>query len=223
MGGTPLEAAEIEMMSVPHFGPRYSGPSLSYRYRPEDLECKYCTNYERKHPCRLTQCICLDERMETRAVTLEEFVWQRFAPTLPQKLKNRLLLYLALDGAHFFENEGHKARWNDWRNRFYRMSLPNKAALYLLSADTDLWRRLLWKCDENGFDYDSVKLAGVTTEQYSIYQAAKTISKKARSITLDDLGTKELVSDKAFQLIIGAMLITRYGERILRLEGGNPQ
>ena len=56
------------------------------------------------------------------------------------------------------------------------------------------------------------------SELYSIYQAAKTISVGGDNIVIEDLAFSELVSDRAFRLILGALLLCRYGEVVLNLE-----
>ena len=46
----------------------------------------------------------------------------------------------------------------------------------LLTADEELWQRVLWHFDSSGFDFPAIRLSGIHPELYSIYQAAKTIS-----------------------------------------------
>ena len=65
MRDTPLQALEQLMMSQPGQKPRGGGIYRSpFRYTPEDVACEYCQNYDRKHPCRLCECTCLEERIE---------------------------------------------------------------------------------------------------------------------------------------------------------------
>lgn len=61
-------------------------------------------------------------------------------------------------------------------------------------------------------------LLHIHPELYSIYQAAKTISVGGDNIVIEDLAFSELVSDRAFRLILGALLLCRYGEVVLNLE-----
>ena len=58
---------------------------------------------------------------------------------------------------------------------YYRYT-GNAAALLLLTADEELWQRVLWHFDSSGFDFPAIRLSGIHPELYSIYQAAKTIS-----------------------------------------------
>ena len=71
MRDTPLQALEQLMMSQPGQKPRGGGIYRSpFRYTPEDVACEYCQNYDRKHPCRLCECTCLEERIEAGVCSL---------------------------------------------------------------------------------------------------------------------------------------------------------
>lgn len=72
------------------------------------------------------------------------------------------------------------------------------------------------RLDPEGFA--AICLSGIYPELYSIYQAAKTISVGGDNIVIEDLAFSELVSDRAFRLILGALLLCRYGEVVLNLE-----
>lgn len=90
----------------------------------------------------------------------------------------------------------------------------------LLTAYKSLWRRMVWKCGNDGFDFQAVHLRGIRPELYSVYQAAKAIAVGSSNITLADLASPELVTDEAFYLIICALLMAKYGVVILNLENG---
>ena len=65
MRDTPLQALEQLMMSQPGQKPRGGGIYRSpFHYTPKDVACEYCQNYDCKHPCRLCECTCLEERIE---------------------------------------------------------------------------------------------------------------------------------------------------------------
>ena len=134
------------------------------------------------------------------------------------QLQSRLQEYFSCRSLWFFLGDAHQKRWTHWRNRYYKMSDHNKAALFLLTAYEDIWRRIIWKFDESGFDFQSVRLSGIQPELYSVYQAAKAIATGSRNITTADLASPELVTDEAFQLIICALILAKYGDVILNLE-----
>ena len=83
MRDTPLQALEQLMMSQPGQKPRGGGIYRSpFRYTPEDVACEYCQNYVRKHPCRLCECTCLEERIEAGVLELNAFMRDCFTPSI---------------------------------------------------------------------------------------------------------------------------------------------
>ena len=42
-----------------------------FQYSRDDMECPYCMNFRRNHPCPLEQCVCLDERIVAGAIDLQ--------------------------------------------------------------------------------------------------------------------------------------------------------
>ena len=177
MRDTPLQALEQLMMSQPGQKPRGGGIYRSpFHYTPKDVACEYCQNYDRKHPCRLCECTCLEERIEAGVLELNEFVRECFAPSMGPQFRKRIHQQLRERIPQFFLSDAHRRRWTHWRERCWRLSDRNKAALFLLTAYESLWRRMVWKCGNDGFDFQSVRLGGIEPELYSVYQAAKAIA-----------------------------------------------
>ena len=209
------------MMSQPGQKPRGGGIYRSpFHYTPKDVACEYCQNYDRKHPCRLCECTCLEERIEAGVLEMNEFVRDCFAPSMGPQFRKRMHQQLRERNPQFFLSNAHRRRWTYWRERCWRLSDRNKAALFLLTAYESLWRRMVWKCGNDGFDFQSVRLGGIEPELYSVYQAAKAIAVGCCNITLADLASPELVTDEAFHLITGALLMAKYGDAVLNLEKG---
>ena len=216
---TPLFAAEVQMMTPPRHQPRRSGRiRSSFRYSADDVRCKDCTRYDSGQPWRLNECICLEERIESGVVELNALARECFGGRLFRPLQRRLRDELNRQPFRFFLSDVHRERWTHWKNRCYGMSERNAAALFLLTADEELWQRVLWHFDSSGFDFPAIRLSGIHPKLYSIYQAAKTISVGGDNIVIEDLAFSELVSDRAFRLILGALLLCRYGEVVLNLE-----
>lgn len=91
MRDTPLQALEQLMMSQPGQKPRGGGIYRSpFHYTPKDVACEYCQNYVRKHPCRLCECTCLDERIEAGVLELNEFMRECFAPSMGPQFRKRM-------------------------------------------------------------------------------------------------------------------------------------
>ena len=221
MRDTPLQAMEQLMMSQPGKKPRGGGIYRSpFHYTPKDVACKYCQNYDRKHSCRLYECTCLEERIEAGVLELNEFVRDCFALSMGPQLRKRMHQQFRERTPQFFLSDARWRRWTHWRERCWRLADRNKAALFLLTAYESLWRRMVWKCGNDGFDFQSVRLGGIEPELYSVYQAAKAIAVGCCNITLADLASPELVTDEAFHLITGALLMAKYGDVVLNLEKG---
>ena len=221
MRDTPLQAMEQLMMSQPGQKPRGGGIYRSpFHYTPKDVACKYCQNYDRKHSCRLYECTCLEERIEAGVLGLNAFMRDCFALSMGAQLRKRMHQQFRERKPQFFLSDAHRRRWTHWRERCWRLSDRNKAALFLLTAYESLWRRMVWKCGNDGFDFQSVRLGGIEPELYSVYQAAKAIAVGCCNITLADLASPELVTDEAFHLITGALLMAKYGDVVLNLEKG---
>ena len=221
MRDTPLREMERMMMSQPGHKPRGGGMYRSqFQYTPKDVECEYCQKYERKNPCLLCACTCLEERIEAGVLDMNKFVQDCFAPSMEPQLQERMYQQFVDRKSRFFLSDTHRRRWIHWRALCWRLSDRNKAALYLLTAYESLWRRMVWKCGNDGFDFQAVHLRGIGSELYSVYQAAKAIAVGSSNITLADLASPELVTDEAFQLIINALLMVKYGDVVLNLENG---
>ena len=154
-------------------------------------------NFRRNHPCPLEQCVCLDERIVAGAIDLNEFVRDCFFPEAGVQLQARLERSFNGCSIGFFLRDSHRERWQHWRARCYRMSGRNLAALFLLTAYEDIWRRMIWKFDARGFDFQSVQLSGIQPELYSVYQAAKAISTGSHNIA-DPKDMRLFIADSSF-------------------------
>ena len=70
MKSTPLFAAEVQMMTPPRHQPRRSGRiRSSFRHSADDAPQRP-QRYDSGHPCRLNECVCLEERIEAGVVEL---------------------------------------------------------------------------------------------------------------------------------------------------------
>ena len=102
----------------------------------------------------------------------------------------------------------------------YRRKLEKPAyfaALYLLSANEDLYRRA-----SNCFWPGSLELGYATTQgisphNYTLLSAAKAIYSNESGVTLADLASADVIDTLAFSLIVNAMLIARYGPAVLAI------
>ena len=112
MRDTPLQALEQLMMSQPGQKPRGGGIYRSpFHYTPKDVACEYCQNYDRKHPCRLCECTCLEERIEAGVLEMNEFVRDCFEPSMGAQLRKRMHQQFREGKPQFFLSDAHRRRW----------------------------------------------------------------------------------------------------------------
>ena len=142
MRDTPLCQLEQQMMTPPNFKARGHGRYYpGFQYSRDDMECPYCMNFRRNHPCPLEQCVCLDERIVAGAIDLNEFVRDCFFPEAGAQLQARLERSFNGCSIGFFLSDSHRERWQHWRERCFRMPNRNLAALFLLTAYGDTIRK----------------------------------------------------------------------------------
>ena len=101
------------------------------------------------------------------------------------------------------------------------------AAVFLLSADEELWDRVSKNVLDTGIYFDRIRLGGVMLEQYILFHAAKDVYNGTKHIRLSELTDRDLIPDEILRLIVNAFVIVewklesrRYGMRIKVLSGG---
>ena len=94
---------------------------------------------------------------------------------------------------------------------------PNKCTneylsmLYLLSADKSLWKTARKEITNQAICIDNINIKGISPLGYMLIKVSSNISDKAIHLTLADLGDRHLISNQAFELIVTALKIRRYG------------
>lgn len=223
---TPLAGLERQMMTPPNFTPRGGGQMIlcRFRYRPEDVDCKNCTEYRKKHDAPQV-CPWLEERAEAGVVTYAVLAFEFYERWMDGPFGERIRKVLSGKRTVTYYNEGHAARLQvystyltiHWKggDRNHRL-----AAMYLMTA-TEALRRWampnlfgLWPTALREWRV----LHGLSGQEYAIYQAARGISQRRRTITAPELCDEDLVDDLTLALILDALLIDHYGPVILRLE-----
>ena len=108
---TPLAGLEQQMMTPPNFTPRGGGQMIlcRFRYRPEDVDCKNCTEYRKKRDT-LRVCPWLEERAEAGVVTYVVLASEFYKHWMDGLLGNRIRKVLSGKKAVTYYNEGHAAR-----------------------------------------------------------------------------------------------------------------
>ena len=193
----------------------------SYHYKPADVACEYCVNSRRRR-CRITGCPWLAERIEAGVVSYAAAVRELFGALHVPELRWRLEWLIKSYDSSFWLNAEHEYNtrlllrsvgYQAWRNpRFF-------ASLYLFGSNRALMKRVWNACMPGGFEPLYMVMCGVSEHDYTLIQAAKALMCGGLGLTLYDLADREVVDDKAFTLIVNALLIANYGSDVLKLGG----
>lgn len=93
----------------------------------------------------------------------------------------------------------------------YVMRREYIAALFLLSADKNLWQRSQNAVAGCSINLGKVNLHDITVGEYALYKAAKTIYTGRQEISVGELCDCELIDDSVLCTILNAFLIARNG------------
>lgn len=194
----------------------------TFRYTPEDVDCRYCLEYAHRRCTAQGGCPYIAERIEAAAIGYGEAVqaaFQRPSAILRWRLRHLTEHF----GDSLWENENHAKRFERMRaemgTRKKRDTPQFFAALYLLTANEDIWRRCYNCFSTAGIETGYARMTGISIRNYALVQAAKSIYLGTDHFLLSDLEDNDAVDAEAFRLIVNAILIARYGMEALKLKG----
>ena len=112
----------------------------------------------------------------------------------------------------YYKNQTHQRIFEDWITRSpYKCSNKYLAALYLLTADRELWRTVKWDVQRKSINFSLICPKRVSINSYTIFAVAKDIYNGETHITIKDVCDRQLVLDKMFDLFVTAIHICRFG------------
>ena len=198
----------------------------TFQYTAEDVDCKLCTMYAgKRRGCRAQSCPWLAERIEAGVVGYEEAIMETFprSPHLDEKLHTVIRRFTG----SLFLSPGHRQRMETMKIRMgysRRRDRPAYfAAMYLLTANEDIYHRAAGCFCRRGIEFGSAELAEISPHNYTLFSAARDIYADASGVMLSDLSNREVTDTLAFSLITNALLIARYGCAVLAIrERGKP-
>ena len=192
-----------------------------FKYKMEDVECKFCTEYRgKKRGCAHVVCPWLAERIEAGVVGYEEALLDSFPhdPRLGAKLRTAVQLF----HGSLWLNEGHRQRMETLKAREgFRRKRDTPAyfaAMYLLTANDDLFLRSANCFCRHGIEFDYGTLKDISPHCYTLFSAARDIYAEGSGVALADLANNEVVDTLAFSLIVNALLVARYGPAVLEIK-----
>lgn len=220
---TPLADLERMMMEIPGFRPRGAGiVSLEhFRYRAEDLDCRYCLHYQRKS-CQVRICPYIAERLETGAITYRDLVLECFGTVHHLGLQRRLGSVTRWEGPDQTTLDRVRIWQQENAKRYPSAVTPSwLAAAYLLATRELLWTAAVPTLSPEFINFSKFIWDGFDVRNYPLFYAAKRLYEGKPPMDAVELANRKLVDEQAFLDIIGATLIARYGPAILPRDGGN--
>ena len=195
-----------------------------FKYKPEDVECKFCTEYK-KCDRNLMKCPWIAERIEAGTVSYTEAVLTAF----PGKGLSfvRLIETIRDYPGTFWLNKQHKDRmemFNHVLGYVPKRNTPSYyAVMYLLTTSEELFRRTSNCFYRRGIEFDYAVLQNISLHDYTLFSVAKDLYTGTVKLTLLDMADREIVDDEAFHLIINATLIAKYGVQAFNLKKEVPK
>ena len=116
----------------------------------------------------------------------------------------------------YFKNEKHKESFMEGLRKVNKNDRDAVSTVYLLSADSCLWRRAKQATLGNRILLNNIRLRKLSEDGYVLLGAAKDIKYGTKYLTLGDLSDRSLVSPKIYKLISQAIQIKRCGLAVLQ-------
>ena len=214
---TPIFPYEVTMQMIPNFLPRGHGMYVIIRSESkEETECDLCCYYRRKK-CDLPTCPFIWEKIKFGTATKKQIMDAVFMNIRNSKFRERLSSFIRESentNMNYF-SKWHEYGFNKALERIDRENYKLISAVYLLKADTQLWRRVKNQVEKNCIRFDKINLGSVDEKAYTLFCCAKDLYLGTKHITIADLADEQLISPKMFGIICNALAIRRFGIGVL--------
>ncbi len=218
---------EKEMMEIPYIPMEITKKdefrkSLSYH-----SSCKVCIYYSQgKDKCKRNVCPYLETRIKEKCITLIELISPIIYETKNDRFINRLLnLYYKIQGEKImsmFKNDKHKEIFNKqislYKKQGYLLSNRFTAALFVLTADSFIWKQSKYHIKPNAINFNEIDIRGIKTDAYLLFKVAKDFVNKTNKVSTSELADKLVTKEPLFKVIINGIIIARYGIDTVELE-----
>ena len=181
---------------------------------PAEVNCRDCTEYIHSVGCVAPGCIILPERLEAGVVGYEELVSTTF--NYNRILFRRLQTSIKYFPGSLWRDENHESRFlyatAGCREIF--MKPGYYAAVYLLTADEDLYKRCSQCFLRSSINFKNVQIQGIGTFGYTLLSYAKKLYGGRNDLTMGELLDEEIIPQEEFTLIVNAIMLNRHGRDI---------
>lgn len=154
-------------------------------------------------------------------VSREQMILRMLAYDLPERLQREIV---AKQRRHFYMNDDHRRYFlrllEGHRGKIMKRNSRYLAAVFLLSSDRKLWKRVKHEVTDQGILFESIFIKGFTEDQYTLFFMAKDIYTGERFVQDEELADPEIVSDELYSLIVNAFLLAAGGIELLNFMEG---
>lgn len=193
---------------------------VTYKYRPEDVACQYCTRYK---ACRQQQDACpwLQERLEAGVVSYTELMLSLLdTPNCPVDCR-RLAELLASYPGSLWQSHGHRTTYR-WLESNIPLGRPDTkrrlASAYLLSATPQLVQ-FAKSCmiPHMGGHLSEALMERLSDPELTMLTAAFNLLTQAEPPPLSSLLSPDRADFLSTRSIAHALLIVKFGPDVLKV------
>lgn len=193
-----------------------------FRYLPGTVDCKFCTEYQKKKGCAASgACPWLAERIEAGVVSYSEALLDSFNGS--ERLTARLLIAVQLFNGSLWLDDQHEKRWHNLMARFgyskrRKDTAKYYAVIYLFAASVELNRLTVNCVDRQRIEFSWADTSNASDEDCALFVAAESIAVGDIAGLLQRLEDTSAVGTSEFCIIVNALLIERYGLYALNIK-----
>ena len=138
------------------------------RATPEDVDCKYCTEYVPKVGCTAFGCIILPERIEAGVVGYREIIADTFGYN--RLLMKRLSKLVTAYPGTMWADEPHRQRFCYSTSQCDEQlaSPAYYAAVYLITSNTNIYNRAFRCFLKSGLYIPNFRIQGISPDNYTL-------------------------------------------------------
>ena len=195
-------------------------------YRDQDFDCYYCLHFKRQTGCKYQVCPFTPDKVCCGCASLALALRFMAVEINNSRLTNRVNLYISGWRARkknmmMFVDDQHRSVFYSHYPRLYHENAKLIAAVYLLSADKDLWNCVWRYVNSNDISFSRIKPKDMLSEAYTLLCVAKDLYLNTRHFFIAELADPIVIDPIRFRLILNAMGIRRYGYSFLQCRVGD--
>jgi hypothetical protein len=193
------------------------GEIVKNKLNCKPANCKLCTEYSSEKGCVSKHCAYLAERIAAQSLNYRGAVTEAFQ-SIPMFADHVTAIQKRLSNS-MWNGAEHKRRmkalrlYTNQRKSIYTNEYL--AVMYLLTATKTLYERTHPCFKPQGLDFSLAQKAGLSVDEYTMLGAAKTLYYGTGDLTAEDMIEPEIISSEVLPFIVYAVLIVRFGEKVL--------